>query len=71
MNEKKKYNIPIRWESFRRFEVQADSLQEAISKALNQFLSEPDDDFLCDSFEIDTIVEEEYPGEDYDINTAI
>ena len=61
------YKIPIRWESYKRIEVEADNLQSAIYLALKQFLSEPDDLYLEDSFEIDNILEEEYPEEDYNL----
>lgn len=54
-----KYNIPISWESYKRYEVEAESLQEATEKALKQFLSEPDENYLEDSFNIDSIIEEE------------
>lgn len=63
----KLYNIPIRWESYRRIEVEADNLQSAIYQALKQFLSEPDELYLEDSFEIDDILEDEYPEETYDL----
>ena len=63
----KTYKIPIRWESYKRIEVEADNLQSAIHLALKQFLSEPDDLYLEDSFEIDNILEEEYPEEDYNL----
>lgn len=63
----KTYKIPIRWESYKRVEVEADNLQEAMIKALKQFLSEPDDTYLEDSFEIDNILEDEHPEEDYDL----
>ena len=63
----KTYKIPIRWESCKRIEVEADNLQSAIYLALKQFLSEPDDLYLEDSFEIDNILEDEYPEEDYDL----
>jgi hypothetical protein len=45
----------------KRYEVEADSLEEAVVKSLKQFLSEPNDSYLCDSFEIDGIIEDEYP----------
>ena len=63
----KTYKIPITWESYKRIEVEANTLQEAILKALRQFLSEPDDLYLEDSFRIDDILEEDYPEEDYDL----
>jgi len=55
----KTYNIPITWQSYKRYQVEANSLQEATEKALNQFLSEPDDLYLDDSFAIDEIIIEE------------
>ena len=64
----KKYSIPISWESYRRFEVEADGLEEAIEKALKEFLMIPDEFYLDDSFEIDDIIYEEYPDEDFDIH---
>ncbi len=63
----KTYKIPIRWESYKRIEVEADNLQSAIYLALRQFLSEPDDLYLEDSFEIDNILEDEYPEEEYNL----
>ena len=63
----KTYKIPIRWESYKRIEVDADNLQSAIYLALRQFLSEPDDLYLEDSFEIDNILEDEYPEEEYNL----
>ena len=63
----KTYKIPITCESYKRIEVEADNLQEAMIKALKQFLSEPDDTYLEDSFEIDNILEDEHPEEDYDL----
>lgn len=65
-----KYSIPIVWQSYKRYEVEAESLQEAVEISLKQFLSEPDDNYLEDSFEIDYFVEEEYPNEEYDIDKA-
>lgn len=64
------YSIPIIWQAWRRYDVEADSLQEAVTKALKQFLSEPDDEYLDDSFEIDSIVEEEYE-ESYDLKQVL
>ena len=58
-----KYYIPILWESYKRIPVEADNLQDAVIKALKQFLSEPDDNYLDDSFEIDNIIKEEHPDE--------
>ena len=55
----KTYNIPIKWESYKRYSVQAENLQEATESALKQFLSEPDEQYLEDTFVIDSIIEEE------------
>lgn len=63
------YNIPIIWSSFRTYSVEAENLQEAVTKALKQFLSEPDEEYINDSFELDTEdLSESYPEEqiDYD-----
>lgn len=65
---KKKYSIPIYWESYKRYEVEADNLQEAALLAVKQFLSEPDDLYIEDSFNIDEIVYDEYPEENIDIH---
>jgi len=64
---KRKYSIPIVWESYKRVDVEADSLQDAIVKALKQFLSEPDETYIQDSFVIDEIVYDENPDEDFNI----
>jgi hypothetical protein len=64
----KTYSIPIRWESYKRIEVEAEDLQSAICLALKQFLSEPDDYYLDDSTEVDSFVKEEYPNETYNID---
>ena len=63
----KKYKIPIIWQSYKHYEVEAENLQEGIIKAMKQFLSEPDDSYLEDSFEIDNILEDEYPEEEYNL----
>ena len=63
----KEYNIPIIWESYKRYKVTANTLEEAILKALKQFLSEPGDNYINDSFEIDEIIYEE-TDEDFDIH---
>jgi len=67
----KNYSIPITWQSYKRVEVEADNLEEAVTKALKQFLSEPDDTYIQDSFEIDEIIHEEVPEEDFDIDKVI
>ncbi len=48
--------------------VNASNLEDAVEKALKQFLSEPDDKYINDSFEIDEIVYEEYENESFDIH---
>ena len=66
----KKYSIPIVWQSYKRINVEADDLNSAIILALKQFLSEPDDNYVCDSFEIDGIITDE-TKENYDINFVL
>ena len=34
--EEKEYDIPIRWESYERYKVTANTLEEAVLKALKQ-----------------------------------
>jgi hypothetical protein len=63
----KNYEIPIVWESYKRYTVEADNLQEAVTKAVKQFLSEPDENYIDDSFSIDSIVDDEN-DETYDIH---
>lgn len=65
--EEKEYDIPIRWESYKRYKVIANTLEGAVLKALKQFLSEPDDNYLEDSFEIDEIIYDE-TDESFDIH---
>ena len=61
------YNIPITWSSFRTYDVEAENLQEAVTKALKQFLSEPDEEYLTNSFELDCEnLSESYPEEQID-----
>lgn len=62
----KTYNIPITWESYKRYSVEADSLQEAVNKALRQFFSEPDENYIECSFNLDEIIIDEYPDEELD-----
>lgn len=64
--EPKEYNIPISWESYKRVKVEANSLQEAVEKALKIFIAEPDELYLDDSFEIDPFIKEE-TVEDFDM----
>lgn len=65
--EEKEYNIPISWESYKRYKVNASNLEDAVEKALKQFLAEPDDNYINDSFEIDEIIYEE-TDESFDIH---
>lgn len=67
----KEYSIPIVWESYKRYNVEAENLQEAVTKALKEFLKEPDDNYIDDSFFIDDMIAEDYKEEDFDINEAI
>ncbi len=64
----KTYMIPIRWESFERFEVEAENLEEAVTKALKRFFAINDDKYIEDSFLIDSGIEEDYPDEDFDLD---
>lgn len=66
----KEYHIPICWKSYERFDVNAENLQEAVEKALKLFLSIPDSQYIEDGFEIDAIIEEEYPDEKYSMEEA-
>lgn len=66
-----KYQIPITWESYKTYQVEAENLQEAVTKALSIFLKEPDDNYLNDSFSIDDIVLENYPGENFNESEAM
>lgn len=67
----KEYDIPIVWQSYKRYKIYAENLEEAVKEALDRFLSEPDDNYLDDTFEIDGIIEDEYPNEDYDMNKIL
>lgn len=68
--EEKYYNIPIKWESYTRIRVRAINLGIAVEKALSDFLSTPDINYVEDSFEIDPIIKEE-TGEDFDIDKCL
>lgn len=67
----KTYNIPIVWQSYKRIPIQAENLEEAVKLALKQFLSEPDDLYIEDSFEIDEILGDDYPDEKFDLNKIL
>lgn len=64
----KTYEIPIIYQRVDTFNIEASSLQEAMTEALKEFLKIPDDKYLDDSFEFDTIIEEY--NEDFNINKA-
>lgn len=64
----KKYSIPILWQSYKRYDVEAENLQEAVEKALKIFLAEPDEQYIEDSFEIDDVIYDEHPNEDFNID---
>lgn len=60
----KKYKIPITWQSIEIFHVEAESLEDAIKEALENFFKIPDGKYLEDSFDIDHEgLEEEYKEE--------
>ena len=65
----KNYSIPIVWESYKRYNVEAENLQEAVTKALKEFLKEPDENYIDDSFSIDHD-DEGLHGESFDIHKA-
>jgi hypothetical protein len=65
------YSIPIVWQSYKKYSVQAENLQEAVTKALSEFLKEPDDTYCEDSFIIDETIYDDYVDEDFDIDKAI
>lgn len=54
----KNYNIPIIYQRVSNHSVQANSLEEAMVIALKEFLAIPDDDYLADSFEFDSVIED-------------
>lgn len=66
----KTYEIPIIWESYKRYVVEAENLQDAITKALKIFLATPDENYIDDSFNIDGILQDEV-DEEYDVQEAI
>jgi hypothetical protein len=66
----KSYDIPIIYQKVEVFTVDAENLQEAADKALNKFLSIPDDDYICDSFQVDDVVEDWY-NEPFDPNKIL
>lgn len=69
--KEKEYEIPIIWQSYKKYKVEAKDLEEAVEKALRQFLKEPDETYVDDSFDIDSIIEEDYPDESFDMERVI
>lgn len=65
------YKIPITYMSFEEFTVEAENLQDAVTKGLSEFLSIPDDKYLDNSFEIDPIIYENYPNEKLNMSLVI
>lgn len=65
------YTIPIIFQKIEYYKVDANNLQEAIEKAFKEFFAKPEEGYLEDSFEIDSIIGENYPNETYDLNEAI
>jgi len=63
------YRIPISWSSIKFYEVKAKNLQEAVNKAVKQFFSEPDQNYIEDSCEIDENIIAQYE-EDFDEDEA-
>lgn len=56
----KTYDIPIVWTSCKTYKVEANSLQEAIEKAKEEFFEEPDEYYIEDSFQIDDNIYDKY-----------
>lgn len=67
----KRYKIPIVFQKIEYYDVNAENLQEAVETALKEFFKKPEDGYLEDSFEVDGIIEDNYPNETYDINKAM
>ena len=67
----KTYNIPILWQSYKRYYVKAESLEEDVELDLKKLIKEPDDNYLDDSFEIDDILGDDYPDEEFDLNKVL
>ena len=64
----KEDSIPSHWESYKHYVVEAENLQEAVTKAVKQFLSEPDENYISESFQIDESIDWDYTDEEFDIN---
>ena len=63
----KTYRIPINWQVVKDYVVEAETLQEAVTKALDQFLGDTscEGDYIYDSFSVDEIITDEYPEENW------
>lgn len=62
----KEYNIPVTWMTVKTFTAQAETLEEAVTEALKQFFAIRDDNYIEDSFEVDSIIYNNYPDEEID-----
>lgn len=67
----KTYRIPIIWQEIKEFEIEADNLQSALYQALKQFLESSSEGYIEDSFEVDGIIEDNYPDEEYNLNVIL
>lgn len=65
------YNIPITWQNYRTFTVEADNLQEALNKAVKEFMSITDEYYIDDSIQFDDdSLFEDYGDEEFDLNES-
>lgn len=72
INKTKKYKIPIIYQRLEFFEVEAEDLQTAAKQALNEFFQIPDENYICDSFELDNDhIKENYPNEELNYNKLL
>ena len=58
-----KFHIPVRWEMYGSTVIEADSVEEAMSKAENMSLDNFDADYVSGSFEVDDELVEEIKEE--------
>jgi hypothetical protein len=58
-----KFHIPVRWEMYGSTIIEADSLEEAKSKAEESSLEDFDADYVSGSFEVDDELVEEIKEE--------
>jgi hypothetical protein len=58
---------------YKVFYVEAENLQEAVTKAFKEFFKSPGEDgeYIEDSFEIDSIVSDDYFDEEYNEREAL